>query len=69
MIRIIGDYYMSFVKVILNGSIYLDYLKERMFIEKHMKSGMKKSTKNMIKRRITWYLLLRGMYENKMDGL
>ena len=60
---------MSFAGVILNESIYLEYLNERLLIEKPMKFGMKISTKNMIKRRITWCLLPREMYENKMDGL
>ena len=60
---------MNFVGVILNESTYLDYQSEVMLTEKDMNHGIQRSTKNMIKRRITWYLLPRGIYESKIDGL
>ena len=52
---------MSYVGVILDKSIFWDYRGEDMFAEMDMKDGMKISTKNMIRRKITWYLLPRGM--------
>ena len=56
---------MSYARVILDRSIFLDYRNERLLTEKDMNYGMAYdqilSTKNMIKRRITWYFLPRGM--------
>ena len=56
---------MSYVEVILYKSIYLDYRCDRLLTEKDMNYGMAYdqilSTKNMIKRRITCYLLPQGM--------
>lgn len=52
---------MNYARVILDRSIFWDYRNEDMFAEKDMNHGIQRSTKNMIKRRITWYLLPRGM--------
>ena len=60
---------MSYVGVILDKSIFLDYRNERLLTEKDMNHGIQRSTKNMIKRRITLYLLPRGMSESNIDGL
>ena len=52
---------MSYARVILDRSIFLDYRNERLLTEKDMNHGIQRSTKNMIKRRITRHFLPRGM--------